>query len=54
MKAVIILIIYYLYLTAIVFGTGYIVFYKGESGWWFLLTLILSQITPTMETKKED
>ncbi len=47
-----IIIVYYVYLTAIIFGTGYIVFFKGESGWWFLLTLILSQISPHIKTIK--
>ena len=29
----------------ILVGTGYIVFWRGESGWWFLLALLLICMT---------
>lgn len=34
-------IICFLYNLLIIFATGYIVFYLGFSGWWFLLTMCL-------------
>jgi len=29
-----------LYGTFLIGGTSYIVFWKGQSGWWFLLTIL--------------
>lgn len=31
------LAIVFLYCLAVLYGTGYMVFYKDASGWWFLL-----------------
>jgi hypothetical protein len=48
-----IFVAYYLYLVAIIFGTAYIVFWRYESGWWFLLTAVFTQISPYSTTTKE-
>lgn len=41
---------YYIYLLVIIFATGYIVFWKGYSGWWFLLTAIFSNVSPLFKS----
>lgn len=39
------------YNAVLVFGTAYIVFWKGHSGWWFLLTIVFCA---TIETKEQN
>lgn len=41
------IMIYYLYVLALLVLTGYAVFEKDVSGWWFLLTALFSSVTPT-------
>lgn len=40
------IIIYYLYVLLLVVLTGYAVFEKDASGWWFLLTALFSSAVP--------
>ena len=42
------------YNAAILAATGYIVFWRGHSGWWFLLALLVmaSISSDTKETRK--
>jgi hypothetical protein len=35
------LLLILLYNITLIAATGYLVFWKGYSGWWFLLTLVL-------------
>ena len=32
-------------------GTAYLVFWRGESGWWFLLTLVVSAMFSNVSIK---
>lgn len=41
MRDVLIVFIVLLYDIILVGATGYLVFFQGHSGWWFLLTLTL-------------
>jgi len=51
MMKYLIFVAYYLYALAIIAGTAFLVFWRGESGWWFLLALLLLQITPSINKK---
>lgn len=46
------ILIYYLYVLIIIFGCGYAVFYLDASGWWFLLALLLTGISPEINGKE--
>lgn len=35
---------FYAFHLALWAGTAYIVFWRGESGWWFVLTLLVSML----------
>lgn len=48
-----IFIAYYIYAVLIVFGTGYVVFFLNRSGWWFVVTLVLIGITPSIKSKSD-
>jgi hypothetical protein len=50
MKAV--FIAYYVYCLLLVFGTGYVVFWLNNSGWWFLVTMLLCNISPEIKENK--
>jgi len=46
-------IAYYFYCTVLVLATGYVVFFLNRSGWWFLMTLLLVNISPSVTSKSE-
>lgn len=48
-----IFVMYYIYAIILIAGTAYLVFYKGISGWWFIMTLVLLQISPEVEEKSK-
>jgi len=50
----IIFVIYYLYVIFLLVGCSYLVFWKGASGWWYLLAVLMSQIAPTITTTRKD
>lgn len=54
MKYTLIFLFYYLYAIFVVASCGYVVFYLNRSGWWFLLALLLVNITPKISSKKEN
>ena len=41
MRDVLVVVAILLYNLALVAATGYLVFFNGHSGWWFLLTVCL-------------
>jgi len=43
---------YYLYALAVIAGSAYIVFWKGHSGLWFIVTLLLLDKSPKFKTSK--
>ena len=48
-------IAYYIFAVFVVVELfSYAVFWLDKSGWWFLMALILLNISPTIENKKED
>lgn len=51
MKYGLIIAIYYIYCLAVIFATGYVVFVLDRSGWWFLLAIVLLEISPAIKTK---
>jgi hypothetical protein len=53
MKSAIIFTAYYLYSLAVILATGYIVFWKDHSGWWFLLAALFLNNSPTITTKTD-
>lgn len=48
----IVFVAYYLFALLVILGCGYVVFWRGESGWWFVLAVSLTQLRP--EFKKGD
>ncbi len=48
------ILIYYIFLIIIIAFTGYVVFVLNHSGWWFLLTILFSQISPISKNNKDD
>lgn len=42
---------YYVYCLGIMAGCGYIVFWRGESGWWFVLAALMTEISPEFKSK---
>ena len=44
---------YYIYAIFVVCLFSYVVFWKDFNGWWFLMALILLNISPTITNKKE-
>jgi hypothetical protein len=42
-------IAYYIYAITVLFGTAYVVFWKGQSGWWFLLSVALLGVAPSLK-----
>lgn len=49
----IVFVAYYVYATLLIAGTAYLVFYKGISGWWFLLTAVFLNTTPSFKSENE-
>ena len=47
-------IAYYIFAVFVVGLFSYAVFWLDKSGWWFLIALILLNISPTIKNKKED
>lgn len=46
--------LYYLYAMIVICIFSYAVFWLDKSGWYFLLCLLLLQITPSIENRKTD
>ena len=47
-------IAYYIFAVFVVGLFSYAVFWLDKSGWWFLMALILLNISPTIKNKKGD
>ena len=48
------LLIYYIYVLIVLSACGYVVFGLDRSGWWFLLALLLTNISPKASKKDDD
>lgn len=45
--------LYYLVCLAIYVGTGYVVFYLGHSGWWYVLAVLITMALAPSEKEKK-
>lgn len=45
-------IAYYIWALTLLILTGYVVFFLGFSGWWFLFTTIIISATPEVTNKE--
>jgi len=48
------ILVYYIYVLIVLGACGYVVFGLGHSGWWFLLALVLIEISPKTNKKERD
>lgn len=44
----------FVYDTVLIVGTAYLVFFRGESGWWFLLTMVLVACPTLFKALKQE
>lgn len=52
MKNNIYLLIIVCYYISLIVATGYVVFILGQSGWWFVLTIVLMEAVTVNDIKK--
>lgn len=45
------ILIYYTFALIVIILTGYVVFILNHLGWWFLLDLIILEMSPTLKKK---
>lgn len=45
---------YYLFCAFLLAGTAYIVFWKQQSGWWFLLALVFANLSPEFNSDNKN
>jgi hypothetical protein len=53
-KNYLVFIVYYIYALILIVGFMWAVIYKGLSGWWIILLLMLVNISPEMTSKSNN